>query len=70
MYQLFEQLKREAWNKAYELYSGEGIDNYRANLAQDILIKLVVKECAKVAWNFEPDAEISNKIKQHFGIEE
>ena len=25
--------------------------------------------CAKIAWNNEPDGEISNMIKKHFGIE-
>jgi len=38
---------------------------------------LIVQECAHVAWQHTPDTEeleyshlISNKIKQHFGVEE
>jgi hypothetical protein len=33
------------------------------------LINLVVLECAKIAWNNEPDGEICNLITNHFGIE-
>jgi hypothetical protein len=39
--------------------------------------ELIVKECADVAWMNTPETEeleyshlISNKIKQHFGVEE
>jgi hypothetical protein len=45
MSQLIKQLKSEAWSKAYELAPGEGVENYRANLAQDTLIKLVANAC-------------------------
>jgi hypothetical protein len=44
---------------------------------QNRTAELIVKECADVAWMNTPETEeleyshlISNKIKQHFGVEE
>jgi hypothetical protein len=44
---------------------------------QQKFAELIVKECADVAWMNTPETEeleyshlISNKIKQHFGVEE
>lgn len=42
-----EQLKRISWAKAYELAPGDWCENYRDNLAQDILIQEIVQACIK-----------------------
>lgn len=30
--------------------------------------QLIIEECANIAWNNEPDGEISSLIKEHFGV--
>ena len=34
-----------------------------------VFAELIVTECANIAWNNEPDGEISALIKQEFGVE-
>jgi len=31
--------------------------------------ELIIDECANIAWNNEPDGEISDLIKEEFGVE-
>ena len=35
----------------------------------NVFAELIVTECANIAWNNEPDGEISALIKQEFGVE-
>lgn len=34
------------------------------------IVQQVARDCAKIAWNNEPDAEISDLILKHYGLEE
>lgn len=43
-------------------------DDVRDEIYREMFAELIVKECANIAWNNEPDGEISELIKQDFGI--
>jgi hypothetical protein len=54
-----------------------GITHNREFFDKEKLAKLIVKECAKVAWYHTPETEdleyshlIKDKILKHFGVEE
>lgn len=45
------------------------VDGY-ADIEEELqkFAKLIVQECADIAWSNEPDGEISSLIKEHFGV--
>lgn len=73
-----EKISTEAWRKAYEDAPGEGIDNYRRNLAWEFFAKMVVSECisqiVKVSDRHTDqyiDAALRDavcEIEEHFGL--
>lgn len=36
----------------------------------ELIVNQVVKDCAKIAWNNEPDGVISNMILDRFGVKD
>jgi hypothetical protein len=73
-----EKISKEAWQKAYDEAPGEGIDNYRSNLAWEIYAKMIVSQCisqiVKVSDRHTDqyiDAALRDavwEIEEHFGL--
>lgn len=74
----FEKISSEAWKKAYEDAPGEGVDNYRSNLAWEFFAKKIVSDCisqiVKVSDRHTDqyiDAALRDcvwEIEEHFGL--
>ena len=68
---VIDRLKKEAQEVV-----GEGLGGNYYAADEDKLIELVVKECAKVADEYDapklsgPGMLIANRIKEHFGIDD
>jgi len=44
-------------------------DTKDTNKIAEKFAEFIIQECANIAWNNEPDGEISDLIKEHFGVE-
>lgn len=69
------ELAEDFWNmskfkKINQLKLRAGIQDNPDQEGLDLFAELIVKECAYIAWNNEPDGEISEMIKNEFGVEE
>jgi hypothetical protein len=71
-----KQLREFERESGLEIF-GLGARRDKWELALSKYAELIVRECAEVAWINTPETEeldyshlISNKIKQHFGVEE
>lgn len=69
---LAEQADPDHWHKRWF----SGVNPRRLDPEITVLLELVIKECAHVAWINTPDYEeldyshlIADKIKKHFGVE-
>ena len=49
-------------------YNPFGADEEKYDMEK--FAELIIKECANIAWNNEPDGTICELIKQEFGIKE
>jgi len=74
MNERIRQLADEATELDYETfdeYNHKTVQHYKFN--KDKFAELIVRECAGVGYDasyYECALNVSNKIKQHFGVEE
>jgi hypothetical protein len=66
------RIKELAKQAEYEYGSHGAFGEYESRSGFDIeeFARLIIEDCAKIAWNYEPDfnGPIETAIRQHFGI--